>query len=59
MLVLARVPQIEVAGTIDHLMNPGDYLEFLFKNDREREVFLKKLEEACVSNHCIASFDNT
>ena len=31
-------------------MNRGDHLESLFKDDKDREVFLKTLEETCVSS---------
>ena len=32
------------------MMNRGDHLEAIFKDDKDREIFLKTLEQACVSS---------
>ncbi|MCK9589516.1 MAG: transposase [Terrimicrobiaceae bacterium] len=47
---MPRAPRIEFAGAIYHLMNRGDHLESIFEDDKDREVFLKTLEETCVSS---------
>lgn len=47
---MPRAPRIEFAGAIYHVMNRGDHLESIFKDDKDREVFLKTLEEASVSS---------
>jgi len=47
---MPRAPRIEFAGAIYHVMNRGDHLESIFKDDKDREVFLKTLEEACISS---------
>jgi len=47
---MPRAPRIEFAGAIYHVMNRGDHLEAIFKDDKDREVFLETLEEACVSS---------
>lgn len=46
---MPRAPRIEFDGAIYHVMNRGDHLEAIFKDDKDREIFVKTLEEACVS----------
>ena len=47
---MPRAPRIEFAGAIYHVMNRGDQLEAIFRDDRDREIFLRTLAEACVSS---------
>jgi REP element-mobilizing transposase RayT len=44
---MARKLRVEYPGAIYHLMNRGDRREPIFKDDRDRELFLKTLGEAC------------
>lgn len=46
---MPRAPRIEFAGAIYHVMNRGDHLEAIFKDDVDREIFLKTLDETCRS----------
>jgi REP element-mobilizing transposase RayT len=45
---MARKLRLEYAGAIYHVMNRGDRREAIFKDDQDREVFLKTLGECCV-----------
>ena len=38
---MPRAPRIEYAGAIYHVINRGDQLEKIFKDDKDREIFLK------------------
>jgi REP element-mobilizing transposase RayT len=51
---MPRVPRIEFAGAIYHVMNRGNHLEAIFRDDKDREVFLKTLEESCLSSGWLA-----
>jgi len=44
---MARKLRIEYPGAIYHLMNCGDRREAIFHDDRDRELFLATLAEAC------------
>ena len=44
---MARKLRIEYPGAIYHLMNRGDRREEIFHDDRDRELFLTTLAEAC------------
>ena len=46
---MPRAPRIEYAGAIYHVMNRGDRLEAIFKDDVDREIFLRTLTETCGS----------
>ena len=45
---MARKIRIEYPGAIYHVMNRGDRREAIFKDDSDRELFLKTLGETCV-----------
>jgi len=45
---MARKLRIEYPGAIYHVMNRGDRREAIFHDDRDRELFLTTLAEACV-----------
>jgi putative transposase len=47
---MPRAPRIEFAGAIYHVMNRGDRFEKIFGDDKDREIFLKTLGEACESS---------
>jgi len=44
---MPRHLRIEYEGAIYHLMNRGDRREDIFYSDKDRELFLKTLGEAC------------
>jgi putative transposase len=44
---MPRKLRVEYAGAIYHVMNRGDRREPIFKDDKDREVFLTTLGEAC------------
>lgn len=44
---MPRKLRVEYEGAIYHLMNRGDRREPIFLEDKDRELFLKTLEEAC------------
>lgn len=44
---MARKLRIQYEGAIYHVMNRGDRREDIFKDDRDRELFLKTLGETC------------
>ncbi len=44
---MARKPRIEYAGAVYHVMSRGDRKNLIFRTDRDREVFLDTLGEAC------------
>jgi putative transposase len=44
---MARKLRIQYAGAIYHVMNRGDRREAIFLDDRDRELFLETLSEAC------------
>ena len=47
---MPRAPRIEYAGAIYHVMNREDRLEAIFKDDVDREIFLRALTETCGSD---------
>jgi len=44
---MARKPRIAYPGAIYHVMNRGDRREAIFHDDRDRELFVATLAEAC------------
>ncbi len=44
---MPRAPRIEFAGAIYHVMNRGNQLESIFRDDVDRGIFIKTLEETC------------
>jgi hypothetical protein len=44
---MARKSRVEYESAIYHLMNRGDHREPVFKDDKDREVFLVTLGEVC------------
>ncbi len=46
---MPRAPRIEFGGAIYHVMNRGDHLEAIFRDDRDRQRFLETLGEGCQS----------
>ena len=45
---MARKLRVEYPEAIYHVMNRGDRREAIFKDDKDRELFLSTLAEACV-----------
>lgn len=44
---MPRPLRVEYAGAIYHILNRGDHREAVFRNDDDREMFLRALEQAC------------
>ena len=44
---MPRKLRVEYEGAIYHVMNRGDRHELIFKDDPDRELFIKTLGEAC------------
>jgi len=44
---MARKPRIEYAGAVYHVMSRGNRQEAIYRDNRDREIFLDTLEEAC------------
>jgi len=44
---MARKLRVEYPGAVYHVMNRGDRREAIFKDDKDREIFLSTLAEAC------------
>ena len=44
---MARKPRVEYAGALYHVMSRGDRGEAIFRDDGDRELFLKTLGETC------------
>ena len=44
---MARKLRIEYPGAVYHVMNRGDRRESIFLNEKDRELFLETLGEAC------------
>ena len=45
---MARKLRVEYEGAIYHVMNRGDRREAIFQDDRDRELFLETLGQACL-----------
>jgi len=45
---MPRKARVEYEGAIYHVMDRGDRLEDIFRDDKDRELFLKTLGEVCV-----------
>jgi REP element-mobilizing transposase RayT len=56
---MPRPLRVEFAGAIYHLMSRGDHREAIFRDDEDRQTFLRTLGEACektgwqVHAHCL------
>src|SRR6266478_5178434 len=44
---MARKLRLQFEGAIYHVMNRGDHREAIFRTDKDRELFLETLAEAC------------
>ena len=44
---MPRKLRVEYEGAIYHLMNRGDRREPIFKDDKDRELFLQTLGQCC------------
>ena len=44
---MARKLRLQYPGAIYHVMNRGDHSEVIFREDRDRELLLATLSEAC------------
>lgn len=44
---MPRKPRIEYAGAVYHVMSRGNRQEAIFRDNKDREIFLDTLEEAC------------
>jgi len=44
---MARQLRVEYEGAIYHVMSRGDRKENIFWDDRDRQVFLRTLDETC------------
>ena len=44
---MPRKARVEYGGAVYHVMDRGNRLEAIFRDDRDREMFLKTLGEAC------------
>src|ERR1700720_2893526 len=44
---MARKLRVQYEGAIYHVMNRGDHREAIFRSQKDRELFLKTLGEAC------------
>ena len=44
---MGRQPRIEYEGAVYHVMCRGNHQEPVFRDDRDNEMFLDTLEEAC------------
>ena len=44
---MARKLRVEYPGAVYHVMNRGDRREAIFKDDKDRQVFMSTLAEAC------------
>lgn len=44
---MARRPRIEYEGAVYHVINRGDRKNDIYRDDRDREIFLDTLSEAC------------
>jgi REP element-mobilizing transposase RayT len=59
---MPRMPRIEYAGAVYHIMNRGDHREPIFLDDIDRLMFLRTLGEACEKTgwqiHALVLMDN-
>ena len=44
---MARKLRLQYPGAIYHVMNRGDHSEVIFRDDKDRELLLATLTEAC------------
>ncbi len=59
---MARKPRVEFAGAVYHVMSRGDRQNLICRSDRDREMFMDTLTEACVRHgwriHAFVLMDN-
>jgi len=53
-VVMGREPRMEFGGAIYHVMNHGNHLDAIFKDGKDREMFLRTLEEGCEASGWVA-----
>jgi putative transposase len=62
LLLMARKLRVEYPGAIYHLINRGDRVEPIFKDDTDRQRFLERLGETCRKTgwqvHALCLMDN-
>ena len=51
---MGREPRMEFGGAICHVMNRGNHLDAIFKDGKDREMFLRTLEEGCEASGWVA-----
>ena len=44
---MARKLRVQYPGAIYHVMNRGDHLEVIFRDDQDPQLFLRTLDEGC------------
>ena len=44
---MARQLRVDYPGAVFHVMSRGDRRESIFKDDRDREIFMRTVTEAC------------
>jgi hypothetical protein len=44
---MARKVRVQCPGAVYHVMSRGDHQEAIYRDDADRELFLRCLEEAC------------
>lgn len=59
---MARKPRVEYAGAVYHVMSRGDRQNLICRDNRDKEIFMDTLEEACVRHgwriHAFVLMDN-
>ena len=59
---MARKPRVEYAGAVYHVMSRGNRRNLIFRDHRDKEIFMDTLEEACVRHgwrvHAFVLMDN-
>lgn len=46
---MPRAPRVEFSGAFYHVMNRGDHFDPIFRDNEDREIFIKTLRETCQS----------
>src|SRR5437588_5673309 len=59
---MARKLRVQYPGAIYHVMNRGDHLEVIFRDDQHPQLFLRTLDEGCTRAdwqvHCFCLMSN-
>ncbi len=59
---MARKPRVEYAGAVYHVMSRGDRQNLIYRDNRDKEIFIDTLSEACVRHgwriHAFVLMDN-